>query len=205
MNPKVSNAAAQVSFDAADYTWVDLSDRNITDAEIYPHMVELQSYPTGKVPMLFEKMAVLLPADMGEGGVATLERVNDSLHFAMWTFNWKGEEPPYEAFLVNRGDDPGGTWSVNVRVHEQLLANLQRTHGKDKATEMIAQNTGRIVAVIYCATLVDAAVTESYTCPRNPSNEKRRRKNKPPLYEWRTIVIDPNEVKRVRDSAKAHK
>ena len=204
MNPKVAKAAALVSFDAADYTWVDLSDRNITNAEIHSYMQDLQSYPVAKMPMLFEKMAVLLPPDMGEGGVATLERVEGTLRFAMWTFSWKGEKPPYEVFLVNRGDDSGG-WSVNVRVDEQLMTSLQRTHGKDKAEEMITQSAGRIVAVIYCATLVDAAVTESYTCPRNPSNEKRRRKKKLPLYEWKTIMIDPNEVKRVRDAARASK
>lgn len=203
MNPRVAQASMLVPFDAANYTWLDLTERNLTDAEIYPHMAELQSYPVEKMPMLFEKMAVIVPSSMMGHGIATLERVGKVLHFELWTLNF--DSPAMEVEVMDDLEHPGEVLT-RARVDQQVLANLTRRYGSvEKAKKVVTDNAGRIVANIYCATMVTSAITESYSCPSNPANEKRRRKKKLPLYEWKTIVIDPNEVKRVRDAAAPHK
>jgi hypothetical protein len=201
VNPRVAQNASEVAFDAAKYTWLDLTERNLTDEEIHPHMVELHSYPVEKMPMLFEKMAVIVPSNLGRG-VATLERVGKVLHFELWGLNL--DSPAIEVEIKDDPEHPGELLT-RARVHQEVLADLTRSYGAEKATKMVTDNAGRIVANLYCATMVNSSVTESYTCPSNPANEKRRRKNKLPLYEWKTIVIDPKEVKRVRDAAAPHR
>jgi hypothetical protein len=204
MNPKVASMAARVEFDAADYVWLDLTECSMTDAEIYPHMQELQFYSVAKMPMIFEKMAVIVPESMGHG-VATLERVNDTLHFELHAVSGRDRSLTIEARMTDHSEHPGEK-SVSARVDEQVMQDLSRQYGgREIATKMVTGSVGRIVANVYSATMVARNVAETYRCPHNPVNAKRVRKKKLPLYEWKTIVIDPSEVKRVRDEAAPHR
>lgn len=205
MNPKVAKAAMLVPFDAADYTWVDLTDRDkmpTLDAIIEAGAQELNEYPVEKMPLLFEKLAVLPDSKYGEV-VVTIERLTDTLRVSMWPL---GDSK--SAFHAQIRDDPDspGEYLINLEIEEQVLTDLTRSlGGRAAAQERIQQNVMSIVLDVYMATITRGTAIESYACPRNPANEKRRRKNKVPLYEWKTIVIDPNEVKRVRDVVASHR
>jgi len=205
MNPKVAKAAALVPFDAANYTWLDLTDSGklpTFDELTRAKAQEMREYPIGKIPLMFEQMAVLPDPMYGEV-VVTIERIDEMLYVSMWP-----QGDPKSAFHARMRDAPDAPdeFLMSLEVEPQVLKDLSRSLGsKEAAQERIQQNVAHIVLDVYMATIISGAVTHGYTCPSNPANEKRRRKKKLPLYEWKTIVIDPNEVKRVRAAAAPHK
>lgn len=201
MNPRVAEMAAHVAFDVADYTWVDLADYNKPDAHIQPHMHELQAYPVGKMPMLFEKMAVLTPTKYANDLAMTLERKQDVLHFAFWT-----KDNPASVCDARIFSDAQGEPTIDAEIESEVLADLIRVTGsREAAIDRMRDNVARMVAEVYCATIVESVVTQTYTCPSNPANAKRKRKGKLPLFEWKTILIDQVRVQQIRSDALPHK
>jgi hypothetical protein len=206
MNPRVAKAASFVAFDAADYTWVDLTgvtDKDFPDAEITRHLSDLASFQIEEMPMMFEKVAMLPPQEYGGSDCAvTIERQGDTMLVSLWS---NGTVSAFDARVTNHSTITNEL-SVSAEVEPQVMKDLTKQLGsKSAVSNRVARNAARYIAFLYATTVAKPAIVESYTCPRNPANEKRRRKKKLPLYEWKTIVIDPNEVKRVRDAAHASK
>lgn len=207
VNPRVAKAASFVAFDAADYTWVDLTgvtDKDFPDSEMTQHLSDLASFQIEEMPMMFEKVAMIPPHGYGGGTecAVTIERQGGTMLVSLWS---DGTVSAFDARVTNH-PTINNELSVSAEVEPQVMKDLIKQLGsKETVSNRIARNAARYIAFLYATTVVKPAVVESYACPRNPANEKRRRKGKVPLYEWKTIVIDPSEVKRVRDSVKAHK
>lgn len=201
MNPKVTRAAALVPFDAADYTWLDLSEAATPADDIKRLEDELAGVPISDLPLLFEKMAVLPPiAKWDDQTVITVHREGASIQITSFVLG-----KPECLFSAVATDVAQNDVSFEVEIDDSVQAKLCAEFGTEQAAlDWIRGYLGSAMMFICYAAMVEA-VKETYFCPSNPANEKRRRKKKLPLYEWKTIVIDPSEIKRVRDTVKSHK
>ena len=205
INPKVAKAAMHVAFDAAEYTWVDIHELAVDSATLQPFATELSEYDVAKMPLLFERMAVLPPREhWDEDAVITVERVGSRIVVGMWAF----DKPDY-AFqaVVKESDDEHRTMLLDFDVPKAHYDTLMSTFKGDrqKAQTWMSGATTQLMTYLYYATAVKNVVEETYTCPVNPANVKRRRQGKVPMYEWKTIVIDSTIRKRMAKAKRAAK
>ena len=205
VNPKVTKAAMHVAFDAAEYTWVDIQDLVVDDDTLKPAALELGEYRVAKIPLMFERMAVLPPRSHWDAdAVITVERTGDSVNVSMWAFN----QPEYAfAATIKENDDEHRTLVLDFHVPEDHYKTLMETFKGDrrKAETWMSGATTQFMSFLYYATAVKPVVQETYTCPPNPANVKRRRQGKVPMYEWKTIVIDKAIRKRITNAKRAAK
>jgi hypothetical protein len=150
-------------------------------------------------------MAVIPPLEHWDAdAVITVERTGSRIVVGMWAFN----QPEY-AFraVVKESDDENHTLLLDFDVPKAHYATMMRTFKGDrnKAQTWMSGNTTQFMSYLYYATAAKPAVTETYTCPPNPANGKRRRQGKVPMYEWKTIVIDAAIRKRIANAVRAAK
>lgn len=205
INPKVAKAAMHVAFDAAEYTWIDIQELAVDNAELRPVAEELSTYRVEKVPMLFERMAVIPPrAHWDEDAVITVERTGSRIVVSMWAF----DQPEY-AFraVVKESDDEHHTLLLDFDVpkahYETMLSTFKGD--RNKAQTWMSGGTTQLMTYLYYASTAKKGMTEYYTCPTNPANVKRRRQGKVPMYEWKTIIIDATIRKRIANAKRAAK
>ena len=205
INPRVVKAASLVSFDAASYTWVDIQDVAVDNDTLKPFAMELGEYRVERIPMLFERMAVIPPRSHWDSdAVITVERVGARVVLSMWAFN----QPEY-AFkaVIKESDDADHTLLLDFDVPKTNYDTMMSTFKGDrsKAQTWMSGSTTQFMSYLYYATVAKAVVTETYTCPTNPANVKRRRQGKVPMYEWKTIIIDATIRRRITNAKRAAK
>lgn len=205
INPKVAKAAMHVAFDAAEYTWIDIQELAVDNATLQLAAKELSEYRVEKVPLLFERMAVIPPLEHWDAdAVITVERTGNRIVVGMWAF----DQPEY-AFqaVVKESDDENHTLLLDFDVPKAHYATMLSTFKGDrnKAQTWMSGGTTQLMTYLYYATTAKKGTTEYYTCPPNPANVKRRRQGKVPMYEWKTIVIDATVRKRMTDAVRAAK
>ena len=203
INPKVAKAAMRVAFDAAEYTWIDIQELEVDSSTLQPFALELSEYDIAKMPLLFERMAVIPPrAHWDEDSVITVERIGSRVFVSMWSF----DRPEY-AFqaTVKESNDEHRTMLLDFDVPKAHYDTLMHTFKGDmqKAQTWMSGGTTQFMSYLYYATAVKNTVEETYTCPANPANVKRRRQGKVPMYEWKTLIIDSTIRKRVASARRA--
>lgn len=203
INPKVAKAAMRVAFDAAEYTWLDLSDMTTHADEIRPHMDELASFTVEKMPLLFERLSVLPPSKhYDEKSVVTISRKGGELTYTVWPFD-RGRA----GFTATVRDTVPFNEEKDVSIdipqdnHAKLMKSIKG--GPAEAQKWLVDNITYLLGCLYYATAVKTMVEETYTCPANPANVKRRRQGKVPMYEWKTLIIDSTIRKRVASARRA--
>jgi hypothetical protein len=200
INPRVARAAMLVAFDAAEYTWLDLSEQDASREDLHPYALEQASFSVAKMPLLFERMAIIPPlANWSDQDVFTLERVNGRIKVTGWL-----QGQPDSGFRVELFDEEGGEYAMLVDFDpERVLPHFQQD--RRKAADWCKQNTVEMMVNLHYASTAKRGAPEYYSCPTNPANAKRRRKGKTPLYEWKTIVIDATIRKRIAAAVRAAK
>ena len=198
INPRVAHAAMNVAFDAAEYTWLDLSDQLVSDDELRPYAAEQSAFAVAKMPLLFERMAVIPPTNhWAKEDAFTVERVGERIRCSGYVHG-----APKVGFVIELYDDGNGDFSMDIDYDsQQAMPYFQKN--PEAAAEWCRNNLIQLMVNLYYASTAKKGSTEYYTCPPNPSNAKRRRKGKAPLYEWKTIIIDKTVRKRMNDSIKA--
>ena len=190
INPRVSKAASQVDFDAAQYTWIDLSDVTVAEEELLPLMTELQNISPEKMPLLFEHMAIIPPLRYwSDRDVMTLSRDKGVLTHTSWVQGIKGSI--FSLVVTESAEAPDGI-DVAIDMEDAPFERLLKKYDGDdkKAGEWIISNASHLLCALYYATIVKQVVTDSYSGTGSATNAKRARKGKLPMYEWKTIVID---------------
>lgn len=205
VNPKVAKASMHVAFDAAQYTWIDIQNIVVDDDMLRPAAMELSEYRVAKIPLMFERMAVIPPRSHWDAdAVITVERTGDRVTVSMWAF----DQPTYAfAATIKESDDEQHTLLLDFDVpkaHYETLMGIFKGDRK-KAKTWMSGSTTQFMSFLYYATAVRPLVQETYTCPPNPANVKRRRQGKVPMYEWKTIVIDNVIRKRIAKAKRAAK
>lgn len=205
INPRVAKAAMLVPFDAAEYTWIDLSEMTTHVDEIRPHMDELQAFTVEKMPMLFEKLAVLPPAKYyDDKSATTISREGDEITYEVWRLGVSRV-----GFTAKIRDLVPFSYEKDVKIDipkdnlDKLMNSIKGS--QQEANAWLVNNITYLMGVLYYATAVKRDVTETYTCPTNPANVKRRRQGKTPMYEWKTIIIDATIRKRIAAAVRAAK
>lgn len=200
INKNVLRHAAYVPLDAAAYTWIDLSAQDVSREVLHPYALEQVSFPVAKIPLLFERMAIIPPlANWSDKEVFTVERVNGRITITGWVH---GREK--KGFSVELFDDGAGEYSMMVDFDpKDVLSHFQQD--TSKAAQWCKNNTVELLVNMHYASTAKKGTTEYYTCPPNPANVKRRRQGKVPMYEWKTIVIDATIRKRIANAVRAAK
>lgn len=197
INPNVAKAAMHVAFDAAEYTWVDIHKFDVDEEALKPVAIELSQYSVQKFPLLFERLAVIPPScNWDDDAVITVQREGGRIICRMWAFGH--EEYAFQA-TIKEFDDASASVVFDFDIPKANYETLLHTFkgDKDRARAWMSGSTTQLLTCLYCATISTPTVTETYSCPPNPSNAKRKRKGKLPLYEWKTIVIDKAVRKRI--------
>ncbi len=200
INKNVLRHAAYVAFDAADYTWIDLSEQDVSRDVLHPYAIEQVSFSVAKMPLLFERMAIVPPLTNWSNEEAfTVERVNGRIKVTGWVH---GRDK--KGFSVELFDDEEGEYSMLVDFEpKEVLSHFQQDSAK--AAQWCKENTVELLVNMHYAATAKTGTPEYYTCPPNPANVKRRRQGKVPMYEWKTIVIDATVRKRMADAVRAAK
>lgn len=192
INKNVLRHAAYVPFDAAAYTWIDLSAQAVPRDVLHPYAVEQASFSVAKMPLLFERMAIVPPLNTwSDKEVFTVERVNGRIKTTGWLH---GREDV--CFSVELFDDGGGDYSMMVEFDDKQVLHAFK-NDKPTALKWFKDNTVELLVNMHYASTAKQGTPEYYTCPPNPANVKRRRQGKVPMYEWKTIVIDATVRKRM--------
>lgn len=192
INKSVLRHAACVPFDAAAYTWIDLSAQAVSREELHPYAVEQASFTVTKIPLLFEHMAIIPPlTHWSDEEVFTVERVKGRIKVTGWV-HIRNER----CFSVELFDDEGGDYSMMVEFDEEQVLHAFK-NDKPKAMNWFKNITVELLVNVHYASTAKQGTPEYYTCPVNPANVKRRRQGKVPMYEWKTIVIDATVRKRM--------
>ncbi len=205
VNPKVVQAASRVPFDAAGYTWIDIQGLEVENEVLRPFALELGEYEVGKMPLLFERMAVIPPSSHWDSdAVITVERTGSRVVVSMWVLD--KPECAFQATVKESGDEHR-TMLLDFDVPEAHYDTMMKTFKGDRqiAQTWMSGGTTQFMAYLYYATTVKSALTETYTCPTNPANIKRRRQGKRPMYEWKTIIIDAATRRRISNAKRAGK
>ena len=205
INPRVVKASARVPFDAADYTWVDIQDFAIDEVVLKPVAMDMSEHHVDKLPLLFERMAVIPPRHQWDvDSVITVEREGRRIVLRMWALD--RAEYAFQA-TIKEADDGAHTLLLDFDVPKEHYATMLKTFGNDrkKAELWMSGGTTQLMTCLYQATINSRTVEETYTCPTNPANVKRRRQGKMPMYEWKTLVIDATIRKRIAAAVRAAK
>lgn len=207
MNPKISNAAKMVPFDAAEYVWVDLSqlrefaEHVETKGGIAPKEGALDKAldmartfrSIEDYPLPFEKIAIIPPTDnWSDKEVLTIERTNANVHYASWTHGFS--ECIYELVMYDTDVDGVPGMQLTPSVHEKYVSRFLHKFDNDWNKLADWMTKGSMCLVVYLIMLAQGAYGKEKqdvgVCTSDAKvNAKRRRKGKLPTYEWKTINI----------------
>jgi hypothetical protein len=214
MNPRVAKYASQVGFDAGEYTWFDLSDlpKNYEDEfNEYSRGIgwDTANFSLSEIPLPAENCAIIF------------ERVDENLQLIFTynkdltiTFDKKTEKVPLGSAICayySQHPDPIPFAIIYDKINPHtktclhLREDIQATYkpGEDfqKKSDLMKQVMEKAVltlAVVNRKAFVKETNVMAYTAIDNKPflNQKRRAKDKPPIYDWVTIELKPSTPKR---------
>lgn len=207
MNPKISNAAKLMPFDATEYVWIDLSQLREHPSHIekyggiapkegalYKALEMARSFTTIQdYPLPFEKIAIIPPTDnWGAKEVLTIERNTVNAHYGVWMIGVS--DCIYELVMHDApvGGIPGVSFTpyVESKYYKQVMARFDGD--KNKLGEwMLKACMGLMTYLIMVAQGAYGKEKQDVgVCTSDATvNAKRKRKGKLPMYEWKTINI----------------
>jgi hypothetical protein len=215
MNEAIANIAKHCHFDAAHYTWIHLDRRKIVPAEMstlenkmLAHGDYAAPLKTREVKQPFDNMAVVM-------GFDKVGDVDDS--YLLFTFDCR-DSMLYEAHMWGQRDithTPVVTLHFKPKPeqfkgvppaseeHNPLGKNQDGLvlvsmppklpqHMKDGIVKTIIPIMKMVALYIPCASegLLQGEELEYYKPSNMGNNEKRKRKGKAGLYEWRTVTLE---------------
>ena len=218
MHEVIANIAKQCSFDAAHYTWVFVENNKITaervsimEERLLAHGDYAAPLKTREIKQPFDNMAVVV--GMGQVGssedahvLLTFDCRDSMLYEAhMWgapdrlggkdlrvmTLHFK---PKPEAFKhvppPSKEHNPHGK-DVNDLTLVSILPNIPQSM-KDGLVKTIVPMMKLVALYIPCASagLLQGDELRYFRPSNMGNNEKRKRKGKSALYEWRTVSIE---------------
>ena len=196
INPTVAQAAAEVPFDAAAYVWIDLANLPETSQDVYKRYgLDMQEFPIEKMPMLFEKMAVLPPQNnWGPKDVITLERRGATILYSSWLRGYP--EFVYEGTVLSNNPAHAKDIHMRIKIHRDIHDRMARKFNGDeeRMREWMTNAVVNLMVRVYYASVVSQDLVQTYSCVGKANNIKRIRRGKRPMYEWKTVFID--EAKR---------
>lgn len=207
MNPRVTDLASKVGFDAASYTWFDFTDlADDADKELVEigrqHGLDARKFYMDELPTPSESMAVIQPAFPDT--VFTYDqfiKIGKYEGAAVMLWGNDGSETPLAIMTgknieLTNGGDRVDQYEKNLMVNkvfiETLLKNGMTQESAIKLVEDIC-----ISAVNYaCLVNLRAHTTEQVLTAHMAKgmdfiNRKRKAKNQPLLYSWNTIELKP--------------
>lgn len=197
-------------FDVGEYVWFDIQDfdgaqqerdvQKIANAMGLPELLH-NDYPPKDMPMPFEKIAIVRRAKNGATLVTTYERVDNTMVVMLRTI-----KRPFLAWFRHHGDiippKPNLEFDVDEVVGPEFLNKIFRD--PDARERGIVDEDSLIhdfiqgVRYVYLAMLImlmeRKQTLSAYRPIPNPTNEKRIRKGKRPIFEWKVIDVTAAHV-----------
>lgn len=213
MSPNVVFASQYVPFDAADYTWVDMKDIPNLDIEVRRQMLRDRGVDpdnrnfSGEIKLPFEKFALILPPfdfDLANtGNVLTIHRKKDK--FTM--YGWRTGFPDclFTFKIVPHPDPELGKDQEYVYItnHKKIPIAKQSDSVIDHVYKGVMQTFVSYITC-FCAG-VYGKEREVYRCTGDATvNAKRRKKNKKPMYDWHTVVVQTTRTQSSGKSTGTH-
>lgn len=192
-------------FKVVDYVWFDIQDfdgaqaeRDVEEAANKLGLPELlhNDYPPKDMPMPFEKIAIVRRTKAGLVLVVTYERTDNVMLVTLRTA--KG---PYLAWFRHHGDIVPPAPNLEFDMDEVLGPKMMKSILNDpdvkarglKDEDSVIQDFITGVRHVYLAMLIMLMERKhrvtAYTPIPNPTNEKRIRKGKRPIFEWKVIDV----------------
>lgn len=190
MSPNVADAAARVPFDAAQYTWIDVSDAPALTKEEKTKLLEEAGVPLDipitfkSIPFPFQQFAIILPQFLVDPGTAlTFDLEENKLTILGWHIALK-----LNTFSMTLDAREGAGDRLEIKCHPKLSIYKE---GPDAIRLQYSKLLRDILGVIICFSAgIYGRQRAAYRCTANPANPKRMRKGKTPLYDWKTIVVE---------------
>lgn len=196
MSPNVTTLAPLMSFDVAKYTWLDLHDvpdmpHEERRAKFLARGLEPSTqYSFRDLRLPFDRFVVVPPKyDFGEGGVMTIDRTPDRMVIKGWQ---RGVKDPTFTAVCTSPDDGSANDIMNVSFDHRLkVAQFSKEKARDAYLDMVQA----IISHVLCFTAgIYGEEHNMYKATPNPANPKRIRRNKLPLYDWHTVVVQTTHV-----------
>ena len=204
MNPVVADFARMAPFSPVKYMWFDLSDTGAIQKK-YSSFADGSKFVDKTpndfiqdVPMPFDDLALILSVTDGKTGkdvrlVVSVERIENSLTINEWSVKYK---------------QPAASLTFHERLNSNPMADfnpqyLNEMMKKGVPSSGVASQLSKImkfvIPIFVCLCYhkpEDGEPLIGYRCTDdNPSNPKRIKKGKRPLFEWKTVVIKDEEPK----------
>lgn len=213
MNPRVMKYAAKVGFDAALYTWFDLSNLPLNYEDDFKDYAKEIGW-WGKNIQLEE---LLLPSN---DLAIVIEHPSHSQQF-VFTYNrfiklqFKVNNSSYEgpaicAYLHSKPDPTPAAILCNVRnartgkylhLRNDLEKSFEASGEFMQMCEILAEEMCNPVVSLFLLNrkaMVSGSTLTAYRGEEKSSfiNKKRRAKNKPPVFSWTTVELKPSAPRR---------
>jgi len=189
---------------AYEFTWVDLGPRDIRDYTEAKRKIEtgevpevmLSQTPPKELPMPFEMLGVVathMTATKIETPIAfTYHRSDNDLQVIM-------RHPTRKQLIMTHKGDLSGSGGKDLWYDGDILeASLRSPKFKGLAEADVVREYMDIARKTYAMLFVELTgkktTLKTYTPLSNPANDKRIRKGKKPLFEWKVIDVTAKHV-----------
>jgi hypothetical protein len=221
MTPNILDAM-KFPFNVGDYTWIDLQEFDKTaDAEdVQSKATELNlpellhdNFLPKELPMPFEKFGVAHKTKKGVVLATTYERVDNTLTvtlriaarpFLCWFRHHGDIRPPTPNLEFDMEETASAKLMDAVKNHPSAVAAGIRTE-EDVMHDLIDGVRNLYLKVLI--NMMEATPTtplSAYTPVPNPANEKRVRKGKRPIFEWKVIDVTAKRTIPTGATGKTH-
>lgn len=219
MTPNILEAM-KFPFNVGDYTWFDLQSFDGPEEEHatmerakamgLPEVLH-DDYLPKDLPMPFEKLALARRTKKGTVLATTYERIgNDMLvtlrisarKFVCW-FRHHGDIEPPALNLEHQMDD-----DLYAKMGDALKMSPEAIAAGVDSPEKVLTDFKNGIKLLYWHMLLSMmnkqATASAYTPVPNPANERRIRKGKRPIFEWKVIDVSAKRVLPSGPTGKTH-
>lgn len=187
MTPAIIDQVSKCKFNPTEYTWIDLGNTPPPNEDQYKSMLDsgigfLFSTYIDKLPMPFEKFAVVRKGNSEMNLTYTFERTSEKLSFKVRS---AGVECVAEA------------WQVGDQIYAKCLdLFLEASKKVNPAADldyvrMTLISLGKEILHTITWLSINKNSVPAYSCSNATNNAKRISKGKKPIYEWKILDINP--------------
>jgi hypothetical protein len=212
VNKNVAFFASKVGFDAARYTWFDLTNIPAGSEDEFNEYSRAigwgeKKIPLNEMPMPADDVAIIF--DHGGRDIqfiitfskeCTIEGELDSVYVgpAICAYYAHAPDPIPAAIIVNSTNSYTNSWlHLRSDYRESLMKRDFQTLAKFHEENLMLKPVMTLALLNRKATVLETTLEAYKGIDKSPFiNQKRRAKNKPPIYEWITIELKPGQVRK---------
>lgn len=210
MNENIRFYMSKANFSPVDYVWMDITEHEFSDEQWQRTLKTVGSLNTLMVkdhPLPFERMALVVKSPLNIKGneaeyaaaLVTIERKDAVIYYTLQVYIGNSKVPAVQASFNDMLYIAAGSGTSRIQKRTEVMLTkdfiLQlKKSGLDyqEARQVFGEHFVMVLRHLYVLTVKPAPeVVAVQPYGDTVRNDKRRRKGKTQMWEWKTIEITP--------------